>query len=374
MVLPTTTLLDEYSNCMRLISVTAWILRFRPNSSISSVKCHLRKKGPLTVVELSNAKTIWLLHTQKCAFFNDLDRLSKNQQLSKQSQLRKLHPFIDSSGLIRVGGRLSQSNLSDSMKFPIVLPSKSRLTRLLFEYEHKSLLHIRPQGLLAHIQSTFWPIRGRIIAKTVVHSCVICFKTKPTLQTPLMAPPPRARVTMECPFAPTGVDFCGLIHIRSGIRKVQSIKSYIAVFVCFVTRAIHLELVSDLTTNAMTADIFRFVARRGQCSRIYSDNDTNFVGSQNELISYFKIVSGQRSIQKRVSDNGIQWYFIPPAAPHFGGLWEAAVKSDKTHLIKMTNSALLSFEEIATLLCRIEAVLNNRPLTPTFNCPSDYTH
>jgi len=149
---------------MRLIRITAWILRFKSNSSIPSARCHLRMKGPLTVVELSNAKTTWLLLTQRYAFHNDLDKLSKNQQLSKQSQLKRLHPFMDSSGLIRVGGRLSQSNLSDSMKFPIVLPSKSRLTRLLFEYEHKRLLHIGPQGLLAHIQGTFWPIRGRIIA------------------------------------------------------------------------------------------------------------------------------------------------------------------------------------------------------------------
>jgi len=140
----------------------------------------------------SNAKTTWLLHTQKYAFHNDLDKLSKNQQLSKQSQLKRLHPFIDRSGLIRVGGRLSQSNLSDNMKFPIVLPSKSRLTRLLFEYEHKRLLHIGPQALLVHIQGTFWPIRGRIIAKSVVHKCLICYKAKPTLQAPLMAPLPRA--------------------------------------------------------------------------------------------------------------------------------------------------------------------------------------
>jgi len=131
------------------------VVVFKSNISIPSSRCHLRKKGPLSVVELSNAKTAWLLHTQKYAFHNDLDNLIQTQQLSKHSQLKKLHPFIDSSGLIRVGGRLSQSNLSDSMKFPIVLPSKSRLTRLLFEYEHKCLMHIGPQGLLAHIQGTF---------------------------------------------------------------------------------------------------------------------------------------------------------------------------------------------------------------------------
>ncbi|XP_026819311.1 uncharacterized protein LOC113557973 [Rhopalosiphum maidis] len=183
---------------------------------IPSARCHLRKKGPLTVVELSNAKTTWILHTQKHAFHNDLDKLSKNQQLSKQSQLKKLHPFIDSSGLIRVGGRLSQSNLSDSMMFPILLPSKSRLIRLLFEYEHKHLLHIGP-----HIQGTFWPIRGRIIVKSVVHNCLIWYKTNPALRAPLMASLTRARGTMERPFARIGVDFYGLTQIR-GHSKVTA--------------------------------------------------------------------------------------------------------------------------------------------------------
>ncbi|KAL4103986.1 hypothetical protein QTP88_019299 [Uroleucon formosanum] len=334
--------------------------RFCSNTSIPSDRCHLRKMGPLTVAELSKSKRTWLLYAQKCTFHNDLDKLNKNQQLSRQSQLKKLHPFIDTSGLIRVGGHLSQSNLSDSMKFPIVLPTKSRLTRLLFEYEHKRLLHIGPQRLLSHIQGTFWPIRGRIISKSVVHKCLTCYKAKSTLQTPLMASLPRARVTMKRPFARTGIDFCGPINIQSGIRRVQSIKSYIA-------------LVSDLTTNAFMAALFRFMARRGQCSHIYSDNGTNFVGAEKELRSYFKVLSGKRSIQEMVSDHGIQWHFIPPAAPHFGGLWEAAVKSAKTHLKKMSGSALVNFEEMTTLLCRIEAVLNNRPLTPTSNCPSDYT-
>ena len=92
-----------------------------------------------------------------------------------------------------------------------------------------------------------------------------------------------------------------------------------------------------------------------------------------ELISYFKTVSGKCLIQEMITDHGIQWHFIPSAASHFGELWEAAVKSAKTYLIKMSGSALLNFEEMTTLLSKIEDVFNNRPLTPTSNYPSDYT-
>jgi len=102
---------------------------------------------------------------------------------------------------------------------------------------------------------------------------------------------------MKLPFAKILVDFCGPIHIRSGICKVQSIKSYIAVFVCFVTRAIHLELVSNLTTSTFMAALFRFISIRAQYAHIYSYNGTNFVGAEKELTSYFKIVPRKRSIQ-----------------------------------------------------------------------------
>lgn len=368
-----TMLLDDLSNWMHLIRITAWIARFVLNASIPAMRHCERTSGPLSVAELSNAKTFWLLHAQNIAFSDDLSKLRKSQQVSAKSQLKKLNPFIDEHGLIRVGGRLAQSNLSNSSKFPIVLPSNSRLVRLLFEYEHKRLLHIGPQGLIAHIQNLFWPIRGRILAKSVVHHCLICYKSNPTLLTPLMAPLPRSRVTMERPFARTGVDFCGPIYIRSGIRKVKSLKCYISVFVCFVTRAVHLELVSDLTTNAFMAALFRFMSRRGQCAHIYSDNGTNFIGAKKELQNYFKAKSSGRTIQDAVTDHGIQWHFVPPSAPHFGGLWEAAVKSAKRHLVKMSGSALLNFEEMSTLLCRVEAVLNSRPLTPVSDSPSDYT-
>jgi len=105
---------------------------------------------------------------------------------------------------------------------------------------------------------------------------------------PFMANLPRERVTVERPFARTGIEFCEPIHIKSGVRRVISIKSYIAVFVCLVTRAIHLELVSNLSTGAFLATLHRFMSRRGMCSHIYSDNGTNFVGANKDLTDMFQ--------------------------------------------------------------------------------------
>lgn len=171
-----------------------------------------------------------------------------------------------------------------------MLPAKCTVTRLIFEYEHKRLIHIGPRGLLANIHLRYWPIRGRIIANQTVRRCIICFRSSPSLIAPFMAPLPREKVNIERPFAKTGVYFCGPILIHSGIRKVVSIKCYIAVFVCFVTRAVHLELVSGLTTEAFLAFLMRFLSPRGYCSHIYSDNGTNFVGANKVLHSYFQRV------------------------------------------------------------------------------------
>lgn len=285
--------------------------------------------------------------------------------------MRTLNPFIDSDGLLRAGGRLINADIAYTSKCPILLPAKSKTTQLIFEYEHKRLIHIGPQGLYANIHLRYWPIRGRIIAKQTVRRCILCFRSTPSLAAPFMAPLPRERVNIERPFARSGVDFCGPILIRSGIRRVVSIKCYVAVFVCFVTRAVHLELVSGLTTKAFLASLMRFLSRRGYCSHIYSNNGTNFVGANKVLHSYFSPTKGQRSIEDSLSDLRIQWHFIPLSAPHFGGLWEAAVKSAKKHLLKVNAMGILTYEEMNTLLCKIEAVLNSRPISPISDDPSD---
>ncbi|UYV72564.1 hypothetical protein LAZ67_9003720 [Cordylochernes scorpioides] len=149
-------------------------------------------------------------------------------------------------------------------------------------------------------------------------------------------------------------------------RKTSTMNAYVALFICFSTRAIHLELISSLTTDALISTIRRFIARRGKPATIHSDNATNFVGAH-------KIIGKlcHNASKVLMNSEGIQWKFIPPSAPHFGGLWEAGVKSMKYHLKRTMVSALLNFKELTTLLAQIEACLNSRPLCPLFEDPED---
>ncbi|GFT40049.1 reverse transcriptase domain-containing protein [Trichonephila clavipes] len=116
----------------------------------------------------------------------------------------------------------------------------------------------------------------------------------------------------------------------------------------------------------------RFIARRSCPSKIISDNGSNFKGASSHLRKLVDLCL-QEEVQNFLSLKGIEWSFIPPYTPHFGGLWESAIKSAKQLLIKATNSVLLNFEECSTLLIQIEVCLNSRPLTELSPDPSDFT-
>ncbi|XP_071580189.1 uncharacterized protein [Temnothorax nylanderi] len=168
---------------------------------------------------------------------------------------------------------------------------------------------------------------------------------------------------------------CRPIHIRTTKgRGHRAHKAFIAVFVCLVTKAVHLEVVSDYTTEAFLAALRRFTARRGLYSDIYSDCGTNFIGADRALQNLFRASSSDgRRIAHDVSIHGIRWHFNPPAAPHFGGLWEAAVKSTKFHLRRVIGETTLTFEEMATFLAQVEACLYSRPLQALSDDPDDVT-
>ena len=154
----------------------------------------------------------------------------------------------------------------------------------------------------------------------------------------------------ERAFSCVGLDFAGPLTFKSGN---DSVKGYVAVFVCSASKAVHLEAVSSLTSDAMVAALRRFIARRGIPSQIVSDNATNFVGARRDLNKLEKVVrSGAQSY------NSIEWLFIPPRSPNFGGLWEAAVKSMKHHLRRVMGNSILTYEEMTTILCQIEQLLN----------------
>ncbi|XP_050059712.1 uncharacterized protein LOC126550999 [Aphis gossypii] len=173
-----------------------------------------------------------------------------------------------------------------------------------------------------------------------------------------MADLPSFRVKPHRPFSNVGMDYGGPFAVKESKRRnAKSYKAYLAFFICLSTKAVYLEAVTDLSTEAFLAALDRFVARRGIPATIRSGCGTNYVGAARILNNLFKDATVQDVLHARIPR---QWIFNPPAAPHFGGIWEAAIKSAKLHMIKVTGPQIYTLEEFMTLITKVEGVLNSR--------------
>ncbi|XP_059051881.1 uncharacterized protein LOC131846563 [Achroia grisella] len=181
---------------------------------------------------------------------------------------------------------------------------------------------------------------------------------------------PKQRVNPDFPFISTGVDFAGPFFITNRKGKGSRItKCYLCVFVCLRYKCLHLEAVSELSKDAFILSLRRFISRRGKPLDIFCDNGRNFVAASKEIRQF--ISANTDDISDFSSKEGIKFHFQPAYAPHFGGLFEAGVKSAKYYLKRILGNSHLTFEELATLFSQIEAILNSRPLCPLSSCPDD---
>ncbi|XP_055938208.1 uncharacterized protein LOC129968376 [Argiope bruennichi] len=142
---------------------------------------------------------------------------------------------------------------------------------------------------------------------------------------------PEGRVTLNRPFFVCGFDYAGPISIlKHRGRGAKTTKGYMVVFVCFATKALHLELVTDYTSDSFIAALKRFCSRRSTPKHIHSDNGTNFLGAKRkfkDLYNHLSKINLDQKVSYFLSQQEIEWHTIPPLSPHFGGLWEAGVKS-----------------------------------------------
>lgn len=364
-------LLNESSKLIKLKRILAYCVRFINNCQ----KINSKIDGPLTVTEIQHSLNLLIKNVQLLSFPDEIQNLTNNTPIYTRSKLKSLNPFLDEHGLMRVGGRLRHSHVPFNTKFPFILPKKHQFTTLVINQYHLQHFHAGSQATLSAIRQMFWIISGKSEVKRLLHKCIICkrFNSKPTV--PIMGDLPEGRVLPSRAFSVCGTDFAGPFLLKNGNgRGRQVTKAYLCLFVCFSTKAVHLEVVGSLSTESFLACLKRFLARRGFCREIHSDNGTNYVGANKEIKDWYNLNSNQthsNAVTNFLNTHSIQWKFTPARSPHFGGLWESVVKSAKRHLYKIAGNSSFTFEEINTLFCQIESILNSRPLIPLSTNPQD---
>jgi hypothetical protein len=343
----------DVSSYIKYINVFAYVNRFIKNCR--EMKPKISKINPgdsdsvtLSVEERNFAFISSVKVSQSVYYSTEIEALKNNSPVEKRSSLSALNVFIDNEGLLRVSGRLEHSNYSYDTKHPIVIASKCRFLSLYVGHIHNQFFHASKTFVCNQVRAKFWVIGGlERLVKSIIYKCVRCTRIKARTAQQIMGNLPSYRANVSRPFTYVGVDYAGYFRIKcTGHRSTKVNKVYAAFFVCFPTTAVHIEIVEELSTRAFLNAFERFTSRRGMPIKMFSDNASNFVGAKAIL----------------AVKEALDWELSPPRAPHFGGLWEAAVKSEKSYLEKAVGDQVLTREEFVTVFAKIEAILNARPL------------
>jgi hypothetical protein len=339
---------NHYSSYSKLTRVTAWCVRF-----VNNLRKHKLSKEFLTVDEIGAASVLWIKYIQN-KYFNDVFKAlesGKNHSLVSQLGLYK-----DLNGILRCAGRFVM--LKDH---PKLLPKESQYTKLCIIRDHKRLLHAGVSHTLAEIRKEHWVIQGRSAVRKIIRQCLICLHWEGgPFQTPNFAHLPKYVLSDEYPpFTFIAMDYLGPLLVKN---ESSCIKKWVCLFTCLNVRAIHLELVDDLTTDSFLLCLRRFLARRGTPSLIMCDNASNFKQGCSVIDKIWKRVTSTDDVQSYVANKGIQWKFITDYAPWKGGIYERLVGITKKCMRKVLGKSKVTSQELVTVITEIEAVVNSRPL------------
>ena len=364
------TRLEECSTSLnKVIRVTCWVMRF----IVKCKKKQISSDQKLSVAEFIAAEDFLLRRAQLRSFSLEIQQLTSDppKPLSDNCRILALQPEMNDRGLLTVGGRLRHALISEQQKHPVILSPRDIFTKLLFKQYRLDLLHAGPTAILSHSGNLFYITGAKKLARAVCQSCIICRKAAAKAGPQLMGQLPPSRLNPDFVFFHTGLDYAGPYFLKEGyVRRPVKIKAYMAVFVCFYTKAVHLEVVKDATTESLIACLSRFCSRRGLPLTIHSDNGSNLMGAKNELADLYSLLEEketQNLIQSYLLHQRVNWETIPVKAPHFGGLWEAAVKDSK----RVLGQQMYTYDELETVICQVEACLNSRPLGAVASHPLD---
>ena len=353
---------ERYSSFTTLVRVTALCARF-----LSRLRKTESAVGAVTVAETSSAKNRWIQYIQNAHYSDVVTALQKSKP---HPLVGKLNLFLDNDNIVRCKGRLANADLVYSARHPVLVPRSHLATTIVMD-SHRDVMHAGVPHTLARVRQRFWIPRGRSTVKSTIRQCQTCRRHNAgPYATPAMAPLPSSRVTPARTFARTGIDFFGPIYIKNA---PEATKVWVSLFTCMVTRAVHLEMVNDMTTTEFLLAFRRFVARRGMPELVITDNAPQFKVTDAAFQRAFNNTINSTDVLTYLSRNCIRWQFIVESAPWMGGFYEQLVGTVKRALRKVIGKSLLDSTQLYTVLTEVEATINSRPLVYVSDEPEPLT-
>lgn len=353
-------LIDAVGDIASLFRVVARWRRSCGQSSIwqESSYIELRSKALKLLVKLK----------QQESFSQELHALLNGETLGNRSPLSQLDVFVDSEGLLRIGGRLKHSSLSIAEKHPLILPRRSHLTTLVIDYYHREIGHGGRTSTMNKIRMNgYWILNLNQAVSSYIHSCVICRRLRGKASVQKMADLPSERTEPMPPFLVCGCDVFGPFMVK---ERRKELKLYGLLFTCMASRAVHLEVLDELSSDAFINAFRCLIALRGPVSTLFCDRGTNFVGAQSELAQGYREMV--EPLQMALQPHQCEFKFNTPGSSHMGGVWERQVRTVRNVLrgILIEKRPTLDCTSLRTLFHEIAAIINSRPLTvDTLNDP-----
>ncbi|KAM4037007.1 uncharacterized protein ACNLHF_015817 isoform 1-T1 [Anomaloglossus baeobatrachus] len=383
-----TTITNRHLDSSRFLRFSTWRSAYRALTClihvIRSFKNRQSRPAPCkgwhrchkayTVEELTQAKHAIICCVQHEAYTQTLESLRNHRSVPKDSPLKKLDLFVDTQGLLRVGGRISNAKLENDECTPIIVPH-GHVAFLLVEHYHAQVRH---QGRLitegALREAGFWIRGAKRLVSRVIFKCIICRKLRGSCQSQKMADLPADRLSTEPPFTNVGLDVFGpwSVVTRQTRGGHANSKRWAVLFTCLSIRAVHIEVIETMDTSSFINAFRRFISLRGHVKHIRSDRGSNFVGACGEL----KIPSNLdiNQVERRLSELGCTWTFNPPHSSHMGGVWERMIGIARRILDSIflqLGPSKLTHETLTTFMAEVVAIMNARPLVPISNDPDD---
>ncbi|XP_033759513.1 uncharacterized protein LOC117341759 [Pecten maximus] len=311
---------------------------------------------------------------QRESYHEEMSCLKDGKPINANSSIRNLNPFLDYKGLLRVGGRLNKAELPVEETNPWILPGKSHVSRLIVLHYHESVCHQGRNITEGALRSNgFWIVGAKRLVSSIIHHCVKCRKLRGSVEIQQMADLPADRLQPGPPFTSVGVDAFGpwSVVTRKTRGGAANSKRWGILFTCLTSRAIHVEVVEEMSSSSFINALRRFVALRGNVREFRSDRGTNFIGATDSLhIDAINVTDSP--VNKYLYNSGVVWKFNAPHSSHMGGVWERMIGLVRRILDSMllgAASKCLTHEVLVTFMAEVCAIVNSRPVGPISTDP-----